>query len=247
MTRLKVDRTTADPIFKQIAAQLRGQIQAGQLRNGELIPPERELAASLGISRMTLRAAVDGLVREGLLVRQSRRGTVVSAVRVRKTASIEGFMSFSEEMRLRGLKPSSRVMTFSDQIADPATAAQLGLPVGAHVIDLTRVRLANGEPMAIERSHLPYARFSRLLRFDLARDSLYDLLAREFGTRPSTCEETIEAILLASSDAEALGVTVGDPALMVSRVTRDERGSVIEVERTIFRADRYRMVFFRRR
>ena len=72
-------------------------------------------------------------------------------------------------------------------------------------------------------------------------------LAREFGTRPSACEETIEAILLERADAEALCVRAGDAALMVRRVTRDERGTVIEVERTIFRADRYRMVFFRQR
>lgn len=238
-------RPAGEPVFKQIAGHLRAQIAAGQLRHGEAIPPERELSVSLSVSRMTLRAAIDELVRDGLLVRQRRRGTVVAGVRVRKSATIEGFMSFSEEMRLRGLTPSSRVLAFRDEIADPSVAAQLELPIGAHVIDLVRVRLANGEPMALERCHLPYDRFCRILQFDLSRESLYDLLSREFGTRPSACEETVEATQLERADAEALGVQPADPALMVRRVTRDERGSVIEVERTIFRADRYRMVFFR--
>lgn len=247
MSSLHLSRHASEPIFKQIAEHLRAQIASGQMRYGEVIPPERELSESLKVSRMTLRAAIDELAREGLLVRQRRRGTVVSSMRVRRSATIEGFMSFSEEMRLRGLTPSSRVLAFRDQIADSSIAAQLGLPIGAHVIDLTRVRLANGEPMAVERCHLPYDRFGRIMRFDLAAESLYDILAREFGTRPSACEETIEAIKLESADAEALGVAASDPALMVRRVTRDERGSVIEVERTIFRADRYRMVFYRHR
>lgn len=247
MSTFRVSRRASEPVFKQIAGHLRGQIAAGQMRYGEVIPPERELSESMHVSRMTLRAAIDELVREGLLVRQRRRGTVVSSMRVRKSATIAGFLSFSDEMRQRGLVPSSRVLAFRDEIADSSIAAQLSLPIGAHVIDLTRVRMANGEPMALERCHLPYERFSRIMQFDLGKESLYDVLAREFGTRPSACEETIEAILLERADAEALCVQAGDAALMVRRVTHDERGTVIEVERTIFRADRYRMVFFRQR
>lgn len=244
---MHVNRRAHTPIFKQIADQLRQQIEKGELRFGDVMPGEREFANALNISRMTLRAAVDELVDEGLLVRQRGRGTVVSQVRINKQAQVIGFMSFSEEMRARGLEPSSRILAFKSEIADAAVAAQLALPLGAQVIVLKRVRLANGEPMALERCYVPYERFSGLLKFDLATRSLYDILENEFDTRPTMCQETVEAIGLDAPEARALDVKRGAPALLVTRVTRDLRGALIEAEQTLYRSDRYRMVFLRER
>ncbi len=244
---MRVNRRAAQPIFKQIAAQLRAQIEKGELRLGDVIPGERELSESLNVSRMTLRAAVDELVDEGLLLRQRGRGTVVSHVRIHKQAQVVGFMSFSEEMRARGLEPSSRILAFKSEIADAAVAAQLDLALGAQVILLKRVRLANGEPMALERCYVPYERFRGLLKFDLAARSLYDILEKEFDTRPTMCQETVEAVALDAPEARDLNVKRGAPALLVTRVTRDARGALIEAEQTLYRADRYRMVFLRQR
>ncbi len=244
---MRVNRRAHTPIFKQIAEQLRGQIEQGELRFGDVIPGERELADALNVSRMTLRAAVDELVNDGLLVRQRGRGTVVSNLRIHKQAQVVGFMSFSEEMRARGLEPSSRILAFKSEIANAAVAAQLDLPLGAQVILLKRIRLANGEPMALENCYVPYERFSRLLKFDLAARSLYDILETEFDTRPTLCEETVEAVALDTADARDLQVKRGEPALLVTRVTRDARGALIEAEQTLYRADRYRMVFLRQR
>jgi GntR family transcriptional regulator len=247
LSGLRVNRRSDMPIFKQIAAQLREQIVQGKLRLGDVIPSERELADALTVSRMTLRAAVDELVNEGLLLRQRGRGTIVAHVRISKQAQVLGFMSFSEEMRARGLTPSSRILEFKSEIADAAVAAQLDLPLGAQVILLKRVRLANGEPMALERCYMPYERFSRLLQFDLATRSLYDILEKEFETRPTVCQETVEAIALDAPEARELGCKRGAPALLVTRVTRDARGTYIEAEQTLYRSDRYRMVFMRER
>jgi GntR family transcriptional regulator len=247
LSSLQVNRRAETPIFKQIAQQLRQQIEQGTLRFGDVIPGERELAESLTVSRMTLRAAIEELVNEGLLVRQRGRGTVVTHVRINKQAQVVGFMSFSEEMRARGLEPSSRILALESEVADAGVAAQLALPLGAQVILLKRVRLANGEPMALERCYVPYERFRRLLTFDLATRSLYDILEQEFDTRPTVCEETVEAIALGAPEARALGVQRGSPALLVTRVTRDAHAALIEAEQTIYRCDRYRMVFVRRR
>jgi GntR family transcriptional regulator len=226
---------------------LRSQIEKGELRFGDVIPGERELSESLNVSRMTLRAAIDELVDEGLLVRQRGRGTVVSHVRINKQAQVAGFMSFSEEMRARGLEPSSRILAFKSEIADAAVAAQLDLTLGAQVILLKRVRLANGDPMALERCYVPYERFSTLLKFDLSKRSLYDILENEFDTRPTMCQETVEAVALDAPEARDLHVKRGEPALLVTRVTRDARGNLIEAEQTLYRSDRYRMVFLRQR
>jgi GntR family transcriptional regulator len=247
LSNLRVNRRSATPIFKQIAAQLRREIEEGKLHLGDVIPGERELAESLHISRMTLRAAVDELVDEGLLMRQRGRGTIVAHVRINKQAQVIGFMSFTEEMRARGLTPSSRILAFKSEIADAAVSAQLDMPVGAQVILLKRVRLANGEPMALERCYLPYEHFSKLLKFDLSKRSLYDILEKEFDTRPTLCQETVEAISLDAPEARDLGAKRGAPALLVTRVTRDARGRFIEAEQTLYRADRYRMVFIRER
>lgn len=244
---MRVNRRAGTPIFKQIATQLRQQIERGGLRFGDVMPGERELAESFDVSRMTLRAAIDELVDEGLLVRQRGRGTVVSHVRINKQAQVIGFMSFSEEMHARGLEPSSRILAFKSETADAAVAAQLDLPLGAQVVLLKRVRLANGEPMALERCYVPYERFGRLLKFDLAARSLYDILEQEFGTRPTMCQETVEAVALDAREARDLNVKRGAPGLLVTRVTRDARGALIEAEQTLYRSDRYRMVFSRQR
>lgn len=247
MYTFKLNRDNGIPIFKQISTALRRQIEAGNLRQGDVIPSENELSASLKVSRMTVRAALDELAQQGLVVRQQGRGTTVSHVPVTKSANVIGFMSFSEEMRARGLTPASEVLEFTDKLADSAIAAQLGLSPGAHVIYLERIRLANSEPMALERCHLPYARFSGLTKHDLTRESLYDILERNYNTRPATCEETVEAMLLDANDAHLLGVKRGTPALRIQRITRDTRGNLIEAEQSTFRSDRYRMVFMRQR
>lgn len=243
----KLSRNNGTPIFRQISDALRKQIEAGSLRQGDVIPSENELSTSLKVSRMTVRAAVDQLVQQGLLIRQQGRGTTVARGPITKSANVIGFMSFSEEMRARGLKPSSQIVEFTDKIADSAIAAQLGLPSGAHVIYLARIRLANGEPMALERCHLPYERFNGLMTYDLTLHSLYEILERDFNTWPGLCEETVEAMALDGIDAGLLGVKRGTPALRVQRITRDTRGNLIETEQTTFRSDRYRMVFIRQR
>lgn len=247
LSDLRINRRAPIPIFKQIANQLRHRIEQGKLHLGDVIPGERELADSLNVSRMTLRAAVDELVNDGLLLRQRGRGTIVAHVRINKQAQVLGFMSFSEEMRARGLVPSSRILEFKSEIADAAVSAQLDLQLGAQVILLKRVRLANGEPMALERCYLPYERFSRLLQFDLSMRSLYDILEHEFETRPALCQETVEAIALDAPEARDLDCKRGAPALLVTRVTRDARDTLIEAETTLYRSDRYRMVFMRER
>ena len=136
----RLDRESDTPIFRQIGEALRRQIESGQLRQGDVIPSEHELSARFKVSRMTVRAAVDQLVQQGLVTRQQGRGTVVMHQPVVKSARVIGFSSFSEEMRVLGLKPSSKVNELTDKIADPAIAAQLGLPPGTQVIYLERRR-----------------------------------------------------------------------------------------------------------
>ncbi len=244
------------------AEQLRRRIESGELKADSALPSERELAEMLGVSRMTVRVAIEQLAGEGLLVRRPNRRTLVAGDKISRSAS---FMSFSEEMQARGWRPHSVVRQMTTAVADVAVAAQLNLEAGAKVIYLERLRFADDEPLALERVHLPYARFADdeplalervhlpyarfagLFSFDLAQRSLYALMEQEFGVRPVLAEESVEAVLLSTEEAEIFGVAPGAPALLTRRITHDSEGRVVEAATSLYRGDRYRMALVRRR
>lgn len=242
---MRISHRDPRPIFRQISDALRDEISSGSLPTGASIPSEREYADQLKISRMTVRAAINELVQEGLLVRKPGRATTVATSMINK--STQGFMSFTEDMEMRGMTASSRLLDCHEEIANASVAAQLGLPAGARVVVLERVRLADNEPMALERVFLPQHRFTNIHKHDLASQSLYELMAHVYGAVPRTSDETIEAVALTEDEAVQLEVQEHSPALLARRVTRDEDGNVIEVVKTVYRGDRYRMVFTRRR
>jgi GntR family transcriptional regulator len=228
----------------QISDALRRQIESGALPAQSSIPSERELAQQMGVSRMTVRAAIEDLVDEGLLIRRQGRKTIVADEKINRAA---GFTSFSEEMRLRGWEPKSVVRQVATQLADVGTAAQLNLPVGARVILLERLRFADDEPLAHEIVYLPHSRFPDLLAADWHHSSLYELLESRYGVRPVYAEESVEAVLMTAQEAQLFGLEPGAPALLTRRITRDEADTVVEAATTLYRGDRYRMVLARRR
>ncbi len=232
----------------QISDALRRRIESGELPAQSAIPSERELAQELGVSRMTVRAAIDELVDEGLLIRRHGRKTIVAdESRADKINRAAGFSSFSEEMRLRGWQPRSQVCQATTILADVAIAAQLNVPIGARVILIERLRFADDEPLAHEFVHLAHSRFPGLLALDLANSSLYDQLESKFGVRPVYAEESVEAVLMSPQEAALFGLEPGAPALLTRRITRDEDENIIEAATTLYRGDRYRMVLARRR
>jgi len=242
---MRISSRDPRPIFKQISEALREDIAAGVLKPHMAIPSEREYAEQLKVSRMTVRAAINDLVQDGLLVRRPGRATTVANGKINKSAV--GFMSFSEDMRSRGMSASSKLLRCVEEVADAAVAAQLSLTPGARVIKVERVRLANDEPMALESIYVPQQRFPTLCNFDLEHESIYTLMEREFGSRPSIADESIEAVQLNAAEAKLLNVKPASGALLARRITRDTQGRIIEVAKAIYRGDRYRMVFTRQR
>ena len=228
----------------QVAGQLRRRIECGELTADSALPPERELAEALGVSRMTLRGAIEQLANEGLLVRQPNRRTRVAGDKISRSAT---FMSFSEEMQTRGWRPHSQIRQMTAAVADVSVAAQLAMEVGAKVFYLERLRFADDEPLALERLYLPYARFALLLALDLASQSLYSIIEQELGVRPVLAEESVEAVLFSAEEAGIFSLSVGSPALLTRRVTYDDQGQVIEAATSLYRGDRYRMTLVRRR
>jgi GntR family transcriptional regulator len=206
---------------------------------GSAIPPERRLAADLGISRPTLRAAIEELVREGLLLRRHGSGTYVAEPKIALPLTMT---SFSDDMRQRGMRPDSRVLSFEDEAAGAKLGARLKISPVDRTWAIRRLRLADDETMAIEFLHVPQKIAPTLTRRDLEGHSFYDLLAQRYGITVAAGTQTIEPTVTSDEEAEVLGVPVHAPAFLFERTSTSDKGEVVEFVRSIYRGDRYRLV-----
>ena len=206
---------------------------------GSAIPPERRLAADLGISRPTLRAAIEELVREGLLLRRHGSGTYVAEPKIALPLTMT---SFSDDMRQRGMRPGSRVLSFEDEAAGAKLGARLKISPVDRTWAIRRLRLADDETMAIEFLHVPQKIAPTLTRRDLEGHSFYDLLAQRYGIAVAAGTQTIEPTVTNDEEAEVLGVPVHAPAFLFERTSTSDKGEVVEFVRSIYRGDRYRLV-----
>jgi GntR family transcriptional regulator len=155
--------------------------------------------------------------------------------------------SFTEDMRARGLKPSSRLLAREQHPAGEHMARQLQLAPGAPVVRVERLRLADGAPLAVEQATLPLDRFPDAATADLGANSLFELLEQRWGARPADADQRILAVALAQADAERLAVPAGHPGLRFETLARDADGAPIYHAVSLFRADRYEIELRQRR
>ena len=237
MARLRLELGPI-PLHHQVYLDLRRSLDEGRWATGAQLPTERELASDYGCSLITVRRALDELVREGRIERTRGRGTFV--LRPRFDRDIAGRASFAEEMRQRGLDPQTRLISSRPEAAPSAVAAALALKPGEPTIYLERLRLASGEPYLLEQVHLPAERFPGLLAADLEGNSLYDLLITRYATHVVRAREALEPVLLRAREARLLGQRSGAPALLIEGVAFDAEGAPVEFGRTFVRGDRSR-------
>jgi GntR family transcriptional regulator len=226
------------PLYRQIQTDLRERVSGGQLEPGAQVETEQELMARYGVSRATVRQALSGLVAEGLLEIRRGRGTFVHGAALEHR--LGGFYTFSREIERHGMRPGTSVRAIGLQVASDVVAEGLGLAPGTAVVALSRIRLADDEPIVSETSYLPAARFRGLEEVDFSEVSLYETLTTAYGVRPVRARETFVPVLLGPADADVLGGEAGDPVLSVERTTYDLDGVIIEFCQSILRADRYR-------
>jgi GntR family transcriptional regulator len=236
----RLDRA-ATPAHAQIEERLAEAIDRGDLRPGDRLPAERELADRFGVSRMTLRQALQTLERRGLVRRAvgRRGGTFVAEPKIERQSS--GLAGLTQELRRQGHRAGARVLSARAGPSGDRTATALGIEPGATVVQVVRLRLSDGEPLALERSLFPADRFPGLLDRDL-EGSLYELLVRDYGERPSRSVERIEPVVASEAEGLELGVRPGSPLLLVERTAFGWDDRPFEYARDLFRGDRTRVV-----
>jgi GntR family transcriptional regulator len=209
------------------------------LHVGDAIPAERQLGLDLGVSRLTVRAALDELVREGYLVRRRGAGTFVAEPKVAKGIDIT---SFSDDMRARGLTPASRTLELHVEMAGARLGRILHVSPSEQILSAKRLRLADGDPMAIEMLHTRASLVPGLTASDLEVNSFYDLLAERYDIAIVGGTQTVEPTVTNEEESDALGVPLHSPALLFERVTRAATGDIVEFTSSTYRGDRYRIV-----
>ncbi len=232
-----VSRNSKIPLYHQLYEGLRSQILSGELEPGDMLPTENELLDRHGISRNTVRQALDLLVNDGLIVRERGRGTFVAQPKIDQ--GLTRIISFTEDMRRRGLKPDTRVLLRTLMPAPEHIAEALGVPVGEELAHLERLRLADGEPMSIEKSYLVHRYCPGVLERDYSSVPLREALAREYNIFLVHGKQRISAIAAPADTAAHLDIAPGAPLLYIERTTFTARETAVEYLQIYNRGDRY--------
>jgi GntR family transcriptional regulator len=231
----QLDPSGALPLYQQLQRAIREAIHTHVLAPDDALPAERQIAAELSVSRITVRKAIDGLVEEGLLVRRQGSGNFVCS---RFEKNFSKLTSFSEDMRSRGRTPHSEWLKRSEGAVSPEEALTLRLSPGAPVYRFHRLRFADDSPMCLE-----YATISAeaLPSLSAVGDSLYEALEAA-GNRPVRALQRLRALLLNTEQARLLHAREADAGLLVERVGFLPDGRAVELTQSFFRGDTYDFV-----
>ena len=234
----QLDKDLPVPLYHQLQGVLKAEIESGRWRPGQQIPTESQLVEDFGVSKITVRQALQGLVDLGYIRREHGRGTFVS-----KRKFDEGpreLTSFSEEMRGHSLEAASRVLSQKVAAAEEHVATALGIPLGSEVLVLKRLRLANGEPLTVQTAHIPAALVPGLELDQVA--SLYEVLQTRYHLYAARARETYVAATADRSVRKLLRIPHGAAVFQVERITFLPNDKPFEFVQSTIRGDRYSIV-----
>ncbi|WP_263367172.1 GntR family transcriptional regulator [Edaphobacter bradus] len=233
-----LDKMGFVPLYFQIQQELIKSIAQGRLKEGTMLPSEDELSRKYDVSRMTARQALQGLKLNGHAYSERGRGTFVSRPKLEK--NILHLQGFTEEIEQQGRTPHSRILERTILPATPELQIKLQLGPEEEILSLTRLRIADEEPVALDISHLPLSRMPRLRDIDFTTNSIYRSIREQHGIRLAWADEIIEAIAASSEEAELLGVPCHSPILSIQRVVFSAEKLPVEVAWTRYPGSRYR-------
>jgi GntR family transcriptional regulator len=238
----RIDSESKLPLYDQIERNLRSLIINGRLQPGQMVPPEWDLSALYGVSRLTVRRALEALVRQNWLERKHGVGTFVRQPTIASIADSK--LSFTEQMRAIGRKPSSRLI---GQRVIPATAKiarAIHIQEGEPIFEITRVRFADDVPILLETSCLSQERFPTLeARTWSDNDSLYRILSEEYGAIITGLDHILKPVLLTETEARELQTKAGTPALLSEIVAFTRDGTPVEYSWSLSNGDKSEFYF----
>ncbi len=232
-----LDADSALPLYQQLHRALRAAIDSDVLRPDDALPSERQMAAELGVARITVRKALDALAAEGRVISRQGAGNYVAAP-PRIDKNFGKLTSFSEDMRLRGREPSSEWLKRAAGVVTPEESLKLGVSPGTPIFRFHRLRFADGRPMAIEYATV----LGHALRsLESVGDSLYVALDK-VGNRPVRALQRLSAVLLDDDQARLLRTEPDAAGLLVERIGYGADGRALEVSQSIYRGDTFDFV-----
>ena len=228
------------PLYYQLKEILLAEIK--QAEKGSDFPTELELCKHFDISRPTVRQAINELVVEGYLQRIKGKGTFIAEPKIRQDFLV-ALQSFTEEMREKGLVPSTKALELKQVLCDEKVSNALNIPVGSEVVQLTRLRSANDIPIVLVVTYLPYVKVPNILSKDWEYESLYRVLEEEYGLTIDHAIRTLEARVASEDEANLLGIQEGDPIQFIETTTYLTDGTPIEYSLANYRGDRSEFTF----
>ncbi len=229
-------RSSFKPLYYQLSESLRSMIE-DSMQPDQRLPSENELIAQYNVSRNTVRMALDSLEKQGLIYRLKGKGTFVAGERMRY--GLFYLTSFTEEMRQRGYRPSSRIVSFERTLPKSKVALNLQVPIDQEVFAVERLRMANDESYALTISYVPCHLCPNLESVDLSSGSLYEYLENKLSYRIKYAEQVIKPTIATEYEADLLKIEPGSPLLLVEGITFLFDGVPIEYYKLLYRGDRY--------
>ena len=240
---MRRDGRNGVPAYKRIQGGILKRIEAGQLKSGDAVDSERELAKIHRVSLMTARHALADLEREGMVERRRGAGTFVAPPRIH----FNKLMSFSEQMSDRSLAGRSKVLSASLVDNEQEIAVRLALPAGSRLLKLERLRLGGDEPFALETCYLSGEDFGGLVHAPLERASLFSTLERDYGVKLAHADEEIDATVAEPQTARLMDIAKGVPLLRIRQVIYSTNGKATMYMLGLYRSDRHTLLIRRYR
>jgi len=238
MTQL---RKSGLPAYKRIQDAILKRLDAGELKPGDVVDSERELARIHGVSLMTARHALAGLEREGMVVRKRGAGTFVAPPKIH----FNKLMSYTEQMAARGLGVSSKLLSLIVIDTEQEVAARLALPAKSRLLKVERLRMGGEEAFAIETCYLSADDFKDVTRARLDRVSLFSILEHDYGLQIAHADEEIDATTADTPTARLLGIPPGSPVLRIRQEIYSTVGKPAIYVLGLYRSDRHTLLIRR--
>lgn len=235
-----LDHRSYVPLYYQLRDKLRILID-DTLAAGDQIPSENELVARYHVSRNTVRLAIDSLIKEGVVYRVQGKGTFVSPEHMRY--DLQRLVSFTEDMRRRGLKPDTHLLGFTQKTPSPTIASHLAISQESETYEIKRLRLADGEPMAVSLAYMPCELIPSLTEDDLLSGSVFKIIEGRLRLKIGYADRILKAASADDSLAELLKVEPGFPLMLVEGATYLDNEMPVEYVIIYYRADRYEFAY----